>query len=74
MHPSIFSAALKHDVIAIHCPSLGKCSLDYGATVPLSLEGRVSDDVLKERVPPPASQEIWSCDQHTCCYDLSPCF
>ena len=38
VHPRILSAALKHDVMAIHSPSLGKRGLDYGTTVPLSFE------------------------------------
>jgi hypothetical protein len=73
VHSWIFSAALKQDMVAAGRPSRRKRRLNHGSTVALSLESGVSNDVLEKRVSPPAPQEIWCGDQHTCCYDPGLC-
>ena len=63
MHARVGSAALKQDVIAIPCPSLGQSGLDNGATMALPTKLAVSHDILEEPVSPSAAQKIRSGDE-----------
>lgn len=70
MHARVLPAALHEDVMTVPSPCLSEGGADHGASMTLSLEGRMGDDIFEKTVPPSGAQQIWRGDQHAACNDL----
>jgi hypothetical protein len=70
MHPRVFTATLKEDVITVLGPGCCKRSVNNGTSMALAPKFRMSDNIVEKPVLPPSAQEIWRGDKHTGGNDL----